>query len=585
MGHHESRQLVFDEVDFQVPILIGEQFDQREPTIQNLSRLTQTSLLPIGAHIIFNSGHYNSVHFRRYKSNHLKLNEGAVIREEGKMDEYLLSVEIRGGTFEGSLRFSNSRIGNVSILGGTFEQPVVFERGLFGFVRIKGGEFKKGIYFGKIDLFPGETTFFPPPENARHWKSEKNGIYDSLEIISEDKFSVEMSTLLVQNDLTIDARNAESIISNIQVSRNTKFVNGSIAENGSQYNELEVGKISSVNKLQLTMASTRLNRSVFSGILSRDSGISTTAMKLLSLQFQGFVNQSNVVWDGPSFTNSKIQLTTNEHPAAQAFNRADYYTATFRDGLGGGGNLRHIHEAYAAALLDVAPHSETSEQSVLEIANSDLGKMTFIQTTFNVDVSFENSKLNELSLLASEFPTDSWSSDTNHTQRRLALFQLKKAYEASGDSQKARTLRADELEAYRQELQSTTQTEEKITLFLNRTSNNYGESWSKAAWILLGLGAAIWLLVSIQFFDIGYVPNESFEIFLQSIAYMIEFSNPVHRLGFIEEYAEKVAGFRKEATIPVIPLAIGNLADVLWRIVAAYLIYQMVAAFRKHGSK
>jgi hypothetical protein len=583
--HHESRQLIFDDVDIKVPLVFGPKYDQSQPTIENLFRLTDISLLPIGSHIIFNSGEYEAVHFRRYKAEHMNFHEGGVSDVNGVYREYLLNLEIRGGIFHGAVRFSNSRIGNVTISGGIFEEPVVFERGVFGAIRISGGEFKKGISFGKMELFPSETPFFPPPANSKPWRSNYNGIYSSFEFTMLNECTVDLSNLMIKTDLIVDARKAEVRISGIQASRATKLYNGNITEQDSRYDTIEIGRSSTLSKLQLTMANTKLNDLAFKGVLSKESGISITVLDVSSLSFRGFISQATIIWDRLALVGSRINLSDiKENPVAQSLNRSQYYTSAFNEGIKGGGFLNEIYKYYEPALAEIPEYTTEFVKSTLTITNSDLGKMTFIQSQLDVEVSFENSKLNELSLLASDFPLDKWSNGTNHSQRRLALFQLKKAYEGSGDTHSARILKARELEAHRQALKLTNEREEKFTLRLNQLSNSYGESWTRAALWLFGLGACLWMGVSFLFFDLGYVPKESCKIFIQSLAYMIEFSNPVHKLGFIEEYVTKVAGFDKDS-IPPVPLAIANLADALWRIVAAYLIYQMVAAFRKHGSK
>jgi len=581
-GNNFSYQLLFDDVKFQAPIIFGDAF-YGETTILDIRRLTSTQYYHTVPHIVFNSGEFNLIQFRRFKSKSLA--DAVLLREnEVSLNEVPLNIEIRGGTFKGAVRFTNSRIGNVAILGGIFEEPVSFERGVYGTITIAGGEFKKGVYFGENNLFPSERTFLPPREGIRPWTSFKNGIFDTIILNAKNDFVIGLSAVTIKNSLTVDLKQADLVISSILCKDTAQLLNGKISVSGAQFDTLLVGKNGVVSKMQLSISTSHVNTLTFNGLLSKDSSVSVTVLKLNNLNFQGFIGQGSVIWDQLLFTNSKEDwVKIHDVAEAQAFNRSDYFASSFYN-ESGMGNWEAILTSFEPALREIPTVESMPNESKLEIVNSDLGKMTFIQCKLDTSLSFENSKLSELSLVGSTFPTDKLLENTDHTQQRSVLYQLRKVFESNGDSLQARRYKAAELNAYRMEINENGIWEEKAALDLNRWSNEHGESWKKALFKMLCIGAPLWLLLTIPFFEIGIDLKENFEVLFQSLSYGIEFFNPIHKLGFVSDYAMNVAGYHK-GDIPTYALAFGNVIDGLWRIVSAYLIYQLIAAFRKHGGK
>jgi hypothetical protein len=65
--------------------------------------------------------------------------------------------------------------------------------------------------------------------------------------------------------------------------------------------------------------------------------------------------------------------------------------------------------------------------------------------------------------------------------------------------------------------------------------------------------------------------------FIRNLGYVLEFVNPIRKSDFLP----KVLVNKEEVAIPTLTYAIDSVA----RIFNAYLIYQFIAAFRKHGKK
>ncbi|TLV02875.1 hypothetical protein [Dyadobacter luticola] len=549
-------------------------------SVSNLSRLTGFQYYHTVPHIVFNGGDYSAIHFSRFKSEYIK---GAETSGEtaNLPNEALLNIEIRVGRFKGPIRFTNSRIGNVKILGGIFEEVVAFERGIYGNIEISGGEFKNGIFLGNNNLFPNEVPFLPPPGGVKTWTSTVSGIFENLRLTSKSEIEIVLSNIVVKNTFLVDIKQGDVDIHGLLSLVRSQYCGGKISESYGNHSILEIGNTRNVSKLQLSVVNTNTNELTFLGLLSRESGISFNVCKVTSLTFNSFVSLGSVKFDRLSFINFKKDFFSIDLvPRAQALNSSEYYNSAFHTSS----NPEiwpQVLASYEPGLREVPAAKQIHANSIFTIKNSDLGKMIFLQCDFSSEVSFENSKLNEIALIGNDFPINRWAENTNTSQQRLLLFQLKKVYEASGDNDRARRHRAAELEAYRQDL-SRSDRGERFTLGLNQWSNSHGESWTKALGRILFYGVLSWLTVSLPFFEIEVDPAENFRVFVLSLSYFIEYLNPIHKLGFVKDFAENVARVKIENKVEY-ALAWGNVIDSLWRILSAYLIYQLIFAFRKHS--
>ncbi|MBN8670479.1 MAG: hypothetical protein J0L80_07315 [Chitinophagales bacterium] len=232
-----------------------------------------------------------------------------------------------------------------------------------------------------------------------------------------------------------------------------------------------------------------------------------------------------------------------------------------------------------------------SEESLLRIAESDLGKAQFIGCNFSKFNKFEykNSKMLEVFVADTEFPSrqNIHHPDKNATpvqvleQQRLALSQFKKIYENRGDNIRATQALAEEVETYRAQLKlekPSTQKErwnnrtERFNLWLNRISNYHGNNWFRAATVTVLIN---WLFFYLYSLSLGFTLGDDWNMFGKLLASSFDFLNPVHKTDFLVD--------RFDFTLKIGGMAI--FVDNLSRIVIAYFVYQTIAAFRKFGKK
>lgn len=218
----------------------------------------------------------------------------------------------------------------------------------------------------------------------------------------------------------------------------------------------------------------------------------------------------------------------------------------------------------------------------LSFENSDLGKTTFISCDFyNQTLYFNSSKITEVSLIGTDFPDhtriknlDSYQSTSHEIQKRVALSQLKKIYQNMGDAVTAAHYQAEELDTYTSTLPWGW---EKCALVLNHQTNRHGQSWERALGVLV-IGNII--LYTIYCIFLGFKIDLSaagLQQLVKNMAYSFEFLNPLRKSDFLP----KALAGKSEQDIP--PMA--YVIDSIGKIFTAYLIYQLVAAFRKHGKK
>jgi hypothetical protein len=122
--------------------------------------------------------------------------------------------------------------------------------------------------------------------------------------------------------------------------------------------------------------------------------------------------------------------------------------------------------------------------------------------------------------------------------------------------------------------QTNTSIQDKVILYLNRISNNHGESWIRALLFLLYTSITLFLLF--YFRGIDNAPFvwgwESFDCFLlaftEGLKYYLIMLNPAHSFKDIDLLSLNIYGY---------------FVDALSRIFISYAIYQFVSAYRKHG--
>jgi hypothetical protein len=216
----------------------------------------------------------------------------------------------------------------------------------------------------------------------------------------------------------------------------------------------------------------------------------------------------------------------------------------------------------------------------LEFTNSDLGKTTFINCDFFYrKLLFRSSKITEVALAGSRFPQPgniiSGRSDDSVKQRRLAFSQIKKVFETRGDNIEAGKYQAEELNVYYSELKFGW---EKINLGFNKYSNNHGQSWERPLILLILSGVLFYTIFCLSLgvtFDFSLTGLKEFG---RLACYFFEFINPIRKSDFLPKEILQPAG---EPNIPALAFLVDNVSKIF----TAYLVYQLIAAFRKHGKK
>jgi hypothetical protein len=221
-----------------------------------------------------------------------------------------------------------------------------------------------------------------------------------------------------------------------------------------------------------------------------------------------------------------------------------------------------------------------SNDSSIEIINSDLGKTSFINTNLWVfdKVIFANSKLSELFLGDTELPENIFTTENNKIQVQKKIFyeQAKKMYENNGNKIKSLLYGSKEMEVYRAQLSETEIKPlkgEKFQVWFNHFSNKHGTSWRRGLRVTLIISICFYILYCIFSFGIG----SDFVKLFKLIPYYFNFINPVHKLDFlVDETNFKVENLKWNFGFA---LAI----DFISRLVIPIFAYQMVQAFRKYG--
>ncbi len=213
------------------------------------------------------------------------------------------------------------------------------------------------------------------------------------------------------------------------------------------------------------------------------------------------------------------------------------------------------------------------------IENSDLGKTTFIDCNFSEQkMIFDSSKITEVALAGGYLPKPSniyCLAENQDEQKKLALSQIKKIYQNMGDVVTASRYQAEELNTYMNTLSFGW---EKLNLTLNKITNNHGQSWGKAFKILLVGGIILYCLYC---FSLGFTidfSKQGFEKLFRNSGYFLEFLNPIRKSDFLPKV---LIDAKEETDVPTIAFVV----DSISKIFTAYLIYQLIAAFRKHGKK
>lgn len=339
----------------------------------------------------------------------------------------------------------------------------------------------------------------------------------------------------------------------------------------------------------LDIEGSRFNTIQFQRYNGKDSAINLKSVTSNKCLFQNFLNYGTIAFNQVSLLNEYTDYTQyGPIRAAQALNRKAYYGTMFHASqFGGQEALAQRLGYYEPALRAASGPPVLSESSTFELLNSDLGKTSFVDSHLgNGEMLFRNSKLTEIFLAGTELPQYSNRTGADNSfQNLLALSQIRKVYENRGDNVVAADYQAQELEVLRKNSKWWGNFKERFPLALHYQSSFHGQNWRRAFLWLFGSGFVLWMAICLFIFEMPVVDVESLKIGLSSLSYFLQFLLPVHRTDLIDEFAKTVGGSPTKFKANEWAIPVTSAIDGVWRIVSGYLVFQLIAAFRKHGKK
>ena len=216
---------------------------------------------------------------------------------------------------------------------------------------------------------------------------------------------------------------------------------------------------------------------------------------------------------------------------------------------------------------------------LIAFKSSNLGKADFIYCDFSKAIlDFENSKITEAFFSETEFPrTVLVDGQVNHGQAQLTFGQLATAFQKQGDNIRTLEFNSRELDAHYKTISwFSSRFFQKVSLWLNAVSNNFGRDWFRATIFSLGVGFVFFclLLISTNMYRWGFPSFDS-----RMLPAYLKFMNPLR-------FFELEAMFNNTPAQEKIKLTeLSYLADFGGRIFIAYGYYQTIQAFRRFGRK
>ena len=344
------------------------------------------------------------------------------------------------------------------------------------------------------------------------------------------------------------------------------------------------------------MVDSSSNSVAFFGYSGKDSQISIRNHTCNTCKFENFLNYGGIAFNNFRLVDSQmVYESLSPSKEAQSFNIKAFHRTLFAANNGGGPEvIKEVYKSFAEAIKEFPKIASKTSSSSLVFSCSDLGKINFIESSIEgARLHFKSSKFTDIFLAGTKFPK--FQKDSNEIeggfnipeQKRLALSQIRKIYENRGDNISAGEYFAAELEVRREEARSKSNRKmfnERLPLFLSSLSNDHGQDWIYASILLLGIAFVLWLGLCLSIFN-ARLDFNSLLIFFDSTPYFLQFLLPIHRYDLIDDFIKNVAGLEKVGFKNNLIFSTANFFDAIWRIVSGYLVYQLVAAFRKHGKK
>ncbi|HYF29652.1 MAG TPA: hypothetical protein VD993_00885 [Chitinophagaceae bacterium] len=216
---------------------------------------------------------------------------------------------------------------------------------------------------------------------------------------------------------------------------------------------------------------------------------------------------------------------------------------------------------------------------LVSIKSSNLGKTDFIYCNFSKAVlEFENSKVTEAFFSETEFPKRVLiGGKKNYGQAQLAFGQLATAFQKQGDNIRALEYTSREVDAHYRAIRWFSRNFfQKLNLWLNAVSNNFGRDWVRGVIFSFGVGLLFFclLLISTDKYSWGLPTFD-----LNMLPAYLKFMNPLR-------FFELETLFRNTPAADTLTLnEYSYLADFGGRVFVAYGYYQTIQAFRRFGRK
>jgi hypothetical protein len=231
-----------------------------------------------------------------------------------------------------------------------------------------------------------------------------------------------------------------------------------------------------------------------------------------------------------------------------------------------------------------------SEKPLWQMVNSSFGKTEITGCDLRkFKFEYRDSKLLDTFISGTKLPKEKIQiynvdrktklDDVDFFEQKISIYsQLKKIFENQGDIVEATWYHSKSMDNQQLLLQLKYNdakkkwfSEEGFDLFnfkINKWTNNHGESWRKALWFVL---ISSLIVYSLYFMSINYHKDFSYKGIGNFIGRFFSFLNFTRREDFMAEKEELNA--------------FSYFFDYLGRVVTGFGIYQLIAAFRRHGRK
>lgn len=162
-----------------------------------------------------------------------------------------------------------------------------------------------------------------------------------------------------------------------------------------------------------------------------------------------------------------------------------------------------------------------------------------------------------------------------HIQKQETFRILKNQALQQNNKVQALEYHANEMEAYRQVLKSSSPyfDKDRVILGFNRVTNGYGLCWGRGLWLTIACSVFFFVLyyISLESRPFVFTLDNNFKTTVDAIglvlSYYAQFFNPTHGVTFMKDYAGNWSVFWDLISRPFIGLG----------------IYQTIQAFRKYG--